>query len=137
MRRLIAGTGMSLMFLITALAANAAGLDGKAALLCALTEADDCIAGRGCKSDAAGSLNLPNFVRVDFANKLISTTRENPNKRTTKIAQVIETESELLIQGSDAGRGWTASLNRETGALAVTATGNGLTFVAFGMCTAG
>ena len=55
--------------------ARAAGpFDGSVPLICALIEVMDCEPGADCQCGAPESVNLPPFVRLNFTEKMLSTT---------------------------------------------------------------
>jgi hypothetical protein len=55
--------------------ARAAGpFDGSVPLICALIEVMDCEPGADCQRGAPESVNLPPFVRLNFTEKMLSTT---------------------------------------------------------------
>jgi hypothetical protein len=112
-----------------------AAIDGKSALICAIIDVNDCTAGNGCSVGDNESLDLPDFIRIDFANKEITARDEEESDRKTIIQVITLSDDGFLLQGSGLGRGWTMSMNKTDGEFALAATGNGLTFAAFGVCT--
>jgi hypothetical protein len=112
-----------------------AEIDGKSSLICAILDVNDCSSESGCAVGDNESLNLPDFVRVDFAKKMITASDTEDSSRKTVIQSVNQSDEGFLLQGSGLGRGWTISLNKNDGEFALAATGNGLSFIAFGVCT--
>lgn len=59
----------------------AAPYDGSAALICALIEVMDCAPAADCQRGAPESVNLPQFIKLSFAEKTLSTTEAAPKNR--------------------------------------------------------
>jgi hypothetical protein len=96
--------------LMTSGAAAAGDFDGSKLLICAPVEAMDCVPGEGCSKERPEDVGAPNFLRIDFANKVIV----GP-KQTTPIL--------LLV------------LDQESGMMTVTLVNREAAFVLFGPCT--
>jgi hypothetical protein len=130
MRRLaiLAGT------VILSLAATpvlAVDFDGSAVLICAPAQTFDCAAGEDCARSLPEEIGAPAFMRIDVANRAVI----GP-KRTSPILFVDKSETQLLLQGTELGYGWTIALDRETGKMTATLANREGVFVLFGACTA-
>jgi len=130
MRRLaiLAGT------VILSLAATpvlAVDFDGSAVLICAPAHTFDCAAGEDCATSLPEEIGAPAFMRIDVANRAVI----GP-KRTSPILFVDKSETQLLLQGTELGYGWTIALDRETGKMTATLANREGVFVLFGACTA-
>ncbi len=115
--------------------ARAASFDGSEPLLCASVEAYDCGAGGDCFKGTAESINAPQFIRLDFEQKLARATRLGGEERTAKIESMTREEGKLILQGVQLGLGWSMVITQESGTMALTAAGNQAVFVIFGACT--
>jgi hypothetical protein len=115
--------------------ARAASFDGSEPLLCASIEAYDCSAGWECLKGTAESINAPQFIRLDFEQKLTRATRLGGEERTAKIESITREGGKLILQGVQMGLGWSMTIAQESGAMALTATGEQVVFVIFGACT--
>ncbi len=114
---------------------RAASFDGSEPLLCASVEAYDCGAGGECFKGTAERINAPQFIRLDFEQKLARATRLGGQERTAKIASMTGEEGKLILQGVQLGLGWSMVITQESGAMALTAAGDQAVFVIFGACT--
>jgi hypothetical protein len=112
-----------------------AGLDGSAPLLCAVIEVFECSVEKDCMEGTLESMNIPQFVKVDFANNKIATTEESAEKRESPIHNFAKVDGMLILQGMQNGRGWSMVIAEETGKMTATASGDGGGFVIFGACT--
>ena len=113
---------------VTAFADEA--IDGKNPLICATIEAIDCSPGEKCEKGLPEDIGAPQFLRIDFANKKIV----GP-KRTTEIRMMERNDEQITLQGYELDMGWTLSLDRSTGKMAITLAGSDVAFVVFGACT--
>ena len=125
-----------------AMSASAATFDGSQTLLCALQDVTQCDAGTECLGVTPEGINVPDFLQVDAANKLISATPEAGTERTTAIERTEHMDGKLILQGADDGiegvrdgLAWSMVIDDTTGKLVVSASGDGFAFVAFGACT--
>ena len=116
--------------LLTWGAAAAGDFDGSKLLICAPVEAMDCVPGEGCSKERPEDVGAPNFLRIDFANKVIV----GP-KQTTPILLMDKSDNQLLLQGKELGYAWTLVLDQESGTMTVTLVNREAAFVLFGPCT--
>ena len=93
-------------------AALGADFDGKLALVCAPGEVSQCDTSASCEKVAAGEIELPDQFQVDFQKKLLHST---DGKRSSPISHVDASESTLIFQGAQNGRGWSIAIDRATG----------------------
>jgi len=123
------------LVLLAPLTASAKGpFDGSKPLLCSIHEADECIEEGACLDSDADDVRLPAFVRIDIKGKKIMILDEGRENETTTIQNVSKSDAALVIQGVEAGRGWTYLINRE-GETVLTVSGDGVAWAAFGDCT--
>lgn len=115
---------------LTCASAQAADFDGSRTLLCANIEARDCVAGEECVRGLPGDVGAPQFMRIDFARKLVA----GP-KREAAIKLIEQSNNELLLQGTELGYAWSIALSQETGETVVTILNRDGAFVLFGACT--
>jgi hypothetical protein len=130
MRILACVAGVAAAAGLLALPARAGDFDGSKLLLCALVEALDCAPGTACEKSTPGEIGAPAFFRIDFAGKTLI----GP-KRTTPIALMQKTDTQILLQGTELGYAWTVVLDAETGEMATTLANREGVFVVFGACT--
>jgi hypothetical protein len=109
---------------------SAGDFDGSKKLICATTNAMDCVSGEECIKGRPGDIGAPRFLSIDFAQNAV----EGP-KRTTAIAHMEKSEDQILLQGNELGFGWTIALDQENGDMVVTLVNRDGAFVLFGSCT--
>jgi hypothetical protein len=113
----------------------AAIYDGSVPLICALIEVMDCAPGADCQRGAPESVNLPQFIKLNFTEKTLSTTEAAQKQQTTPIKQLERFDSSLILQGVEGGRAWSLVIARETGKMSATVADDQSGFVIFGACT--
>jgi hypothetical protein len=110
-----------------------AKFDGSVPLLCAPIEVIECEAGGKCYNGSAEDVNLPQFIKIDFKNKMLSA--NNEPGRTAPFIHFERDHGRLILHGGQNGRGWTAIISEETGKLSATISEERLGFIVFGACT--
>ncbi|MGN6731166.1 MAG: hypothetical protein ACTHMB_04245 [Candidatus Binatia bacterium] len=115
---------------ITLGTAFAADFDGSNPLICATTDAMDCVPGQDCAKGRPADMGAPAFLRIDFTKKTIG----GP-KRTTPIISMDNSENQILFQGKELAYGWTVALDQESGDFSATLVNREGVFVLFGSCT--
>jgi hypothetical protein len=108
----------------------AADFDGSKPLLCATIDAHFCDVGEVCYRTLPGVLGAPQFIRINFAKKLVA----GP-QRTTEIRFMESGEGQLLLEGTELGYAWGIALDTKTGAISTTLVSHENVFVLFGACT--
>lgn len=121
---------------ISALPAAAEDFDGTKALICASIESYECVPGGECLKGTAESINAPQFIRLDFKDKVARAARPDGEERTSSIESLIQSEGELILLGTQGDLGWSMSITTASGKMALSATGDRVAFVVFGACTA-
>ncbi len=112
---------------------EAAGkFDGAAPLLCVPITVMECAREADCRRVTAESVNLPQFLKVDVK---AGTVLSDESKRTSPFRNIEHLDGTLLLQGGQAGRGWTMAISEETGSMSATILSAGEGFVVFGSCT--
>ena len=114
--------------------AVATHFDGSKPLLCAATEATECVDGAGCVVGSAEAINLPEFFRIDFKEKEIRSTRADGTKRSTPLENLSTSESGIILRGAQQNLGWTMSISSE-GRMSLAVSGDRVAYTVFGICT--
>jgi hypothetical protein len=109
--------------------------DGSVPLICAMIEVTDCAPGADCQRGAPESVNLPPFVKLNFAEKTLSTTEAAPKQEVTPIKHLESFDSRLILQGVEGGRAWSLIIAKDSGKMTATVSGDRAGFVIFGACT--
>jgi hypothetical protein len=115
--------------------ASATGFDGSQPLLCASIETFDCAPGGDCLKGTAESMNVPQFIRLDFKDGAARATRPDGTERTSKIESTTLNDGALILQGVQGNLGWSMAIAQDGGSMALTVAGEQVGFVIFGACT--
>ena len=123
-----------LCIIVTPLSIAAADFDGSKPLLCATIETFECGFGIECQRGTSQSINLPQFLKIDFKDKKISGTRESGEVLTTEIENMERSDGKLVLQGTQNNKGWSMLINEATGKMTITVTDDQVGFMVFGAC---
>jgi hypothetical protein len=110
--------------------ALAGDFDGSKPLICATVQALECVAGEDCVRGRAADIGAPTFMRIDFARKVVI----GP-QRTSPVQLMEESESQLLLQGTERGFAWSIALDKDTGEMSATLVDRDGAIILFGACT--
>jgi hypothetical protein len=110
--------------------ADAGNFDGSKPFLCAVTSLMECDAGK-CERETAESTGAPPFFRIDVPGKVI--TAEPARK--SPLRSHMRADGLLIVQGGEEGRGWSATIDEETGKMSAGVVGQDHVFAVFGACT--
>ena len=122
-----------LLLLATVIAAVAAPpYDGSKPMQCSIETVMVCSDPSVCVRGTAQTVNLPQVLNVDVANRLISGAATG---RTIKIAWVNNDGGRLLIGGTELGGGWTMAVGADTGAMSSAVIVRSGGFLLFGKCS--
>ena len=113
----------------------AGDFDGSKPLICAVIETIECELGNACQRGEAENIGIPSFLKINFKEKLISSTPESGPIRTTKIINMERLDGNLLLQGVQNGRVWGMVINEKTGKTTISASDGQAGFIVFGACT--
>jgi len=124
------------MILLMALAgtpnlAAAGPYDGSRPLLCAVTAILECGAAGQCERHIAEDETAPAILKVDVAGQTVTTGAA----RKSALKSVTRLDGQLIVQGSENGRGWSATIDEDTGRMAGAIVNNDYIFSLFGACT--
>ncbi|MGI9236842.1 MAG: hypothetical protein ACR2QZ_05565 [Woeseiaceae bacterium] len=123
--------------------AAAADFDGSKPLLCASMELQECVPGVGCERVTADNINAAEFFRIDVKKKTIVVSARNQERPPQRIEASTKTDDLLVIQGSDDGvegvrddgLAYSFAIDKISGKMVLTASGDEVAFVVFGSCT--
>jgi hypothetical protein len=113
----------------------AATYDGSVPLICALIEVMDCEPGADCQRGTPESVNLPQFIKLNFTEKTLSTTEAAQRQQSTPIKNIEQFDSRMILQGVEGGRAWSLIIAKETGKMSAAVADDQVGFVIFGACT--
>lgn len=114
--------------------AQADNLAGADRFLCASSRVVRCYSLGDCDSGPPWEWNMPSFIHVDLKKKLLSTPAASAEQRRSPITFVREA-GEIVVQGSENGRGLSMVINEETGLASSAIALDGITVTVFGACT--
>lgn len=130
------GMASILALTLTPLCAVAQGVDGKNPLICSTVEVFDCEPGGSCIRGLARDIDAPQFFFLDFEKGLARTVRADGEEQTSAIGKTLAEEGQLILQGVQLGRAWSATIAQQSGDLVLSVAADGVAFVLFGACTA-
>jgi hypothetical protein len=122
------------LLLLTPITVPASDFDGIKPLICALKDDFEC-GPDGCERVTSEAINLPQFLRLNFKEKQITTVREGVQARTTKMERAESLESSLFVQGLENNLAWSLVIDKAAGKMVMTIAGDQVGFVVFGACT--
>ena len=121
------------------LAASAANFNGKDPVLCATLEAIRCDKPPGashvCARGLAAGLNVPQFIKVDFANNEVTATTETGVADVSAIGRVSRGNGHIVVLGADEGHGWALALEERSGYMTASVVGDVEGLMIFAACT--
>jgi len=113
-------------------------------LICAISSYYECTLESGCQKSSADEINAPRFFKIHLDEKTVTPMGQlsaKPHK--SKIVSMTYLDGMVVLQGVEDGDikkpdgvGWTASINVESGKIALTASGLDVGFVGMGACAA-
>jgi hypothetical protein len=109
----------------------AANYDGSTPFVCVPTAVAECVSEGECRPGTAESENLPDFFKVNLKEKTIGS---HDKTRVSPIKLIDQTAGALTLYGVDADRSWVLMIQKKTGRMSASITGNGESFVIFGVC---
>jgi hypothetical protein len=143
MRRII--LFFSLLFVSGTIAPTvfAADFDGSKPLLCSVIKVFECSPTEGCKEYSAEEENIPQFLKIDFNEKKLTSPLGGEPMRTSEIERMEQIDGKLMLQGAEDGienvkdgLAWSIAIEEDTGKMVLTASGDAVGFVVFGACLA-
>ena len=120
---------------ISSSAALADSLAGEDRLLCSAVEIIVCNEDGDCESGQPWELNVPQFIVFDLKKKELSTTEASGEDRTSPIVNLTRENGQIVAQGVQFERAFSAVLNEEDGHITIAIAIDGMAISAFGACT--
>ena len=88
------------------------------------------------------TVGLPRKFIIDFKARLIKPSKESLVRKTSKINNIEHLENKLILQGVedgvenvDDGLAWSIVISKKTGKVVLSASGDGVAYVLFGVCS--
>jgi hypothetical protein len=124
---------------ITASVAGAGDFGGTRPLLISVIRVVECTPDAACREVTPASVDLPQFLKIDFANKTIGPAAADDETPATTIERQEVVDGKLILQGAEDGYqkmrdglGWTIAISDVSGQVVLTASGDQVAFVVFG-----
>ena len=131
-----------IMLAMSSAAASATSLDGSQPLLCASATVIECLPIEGCRLVAAAAIGAPDFIRLDFSAKTLTSGGAGDSGKSSVIERSDVVDGKLILQGAEDGVegvrdgiGWTLAFAQDSGRMVLTASGDDVAFTIFGACT--
>ena len=139
MKRYIWIVCVLLCSIIEASAVGAGDFDGTRPLLVSVIRVVECVPDGACREVTPASVELPQFMKIDFTNKTIRPAAAGDKAPATTIERQEVVDGKLILQGTEDGYekmrdglGWTMAISEATGQVVLTASGEQVAFVVFG-----
>jgi hypothetical protein len=123
--------------------AAAGGLDISKSLLCRSDEGREYHAGGRIKPFNPESVGLANKFVIDLKQGMVKPTADSYVHRRSRIQKIAHVENKIIllgaedgVEGVDDGVGWAMAISRDTGRFTISAAGQGVGYIVFGVCTA-
>jgi hypothetical protein len=129
--------------ILAASAVGAGDFDGTRPLLIAVNRVMECTPADACREVTPASVQLSQFLRIDFAKKAILPARAGDGFPASTIERQEVVDGKLILQGAEDGYekmrdglGWTMAISAASGQVVLTASGDQVAFVVFGAALA-
>ena len=133
------------VFLCSIIAASSVGagdFDGTRPLLISVIRVVECVPDGACREVTPASVELPQFLKIDFTKKTIRPADADDETPDTVIERMESVDGKLILQGAEDGyknvedgAGWTMSIEQDSGKGVLTFATPGAAVVVFGVCT--
>ena len=125
--------------IIAASTVGAGDFDGTRPLLISVIRVVECTPDGTCREVTPASVELPQFMKIDFTKKTIRPAAAGDETPATTIERQEVVDGKLILQGAEDGYekmrdglGWTMAISEESGQVVLTASGYQVAFVVFG-----
>ena len=105
-------------------------------ILCSVTNVIECRAGMDCLESSAEAIKIPQFIKIDLDEKKMSDATVKDSTKSTSIKSMVRQEGDIILQGSEVGRGWSVIISEQTGKFSATISEDDFGFIIFGSCMA-
>jgi hypothetical protein len=139
MKKYILIVGVFLCSIIATSTVGAGNFDGTQPLLISVIRVMECTPDGSCREVTPDSIQLPQFLKIDFAKKAIRPAAADDKTPATTIERQEVVDGKLILQGAEDGYekmrdglGWTMAISEDSGQVVLTASGDQVAFVVFG-----
>lgn len=116
-------------------ASSADDLEGAEELLCTAVQATVCHSHGECETGAPWNWNVPQFIRIDLNERMLSTTEASGENRQTPVDNFLVDEGVIFLQGIELGRAFSFVIEEASGFASIAVARAGMTVTVFGACT--
>ncbi len=124
-----------LLMMVASTVAMADDLAGSEAILCTSIQATVCYMDEDCEIGTPWNWNIPQFIEIDFAEKVLRTTKASGENRQTPFKNIEREDGLIFLQGVERGRAYSFAIEEDTGLVSIAVARNGVTVSVFGACT--
>ncbi len=126
---------MVLLIMVVSTTALADDIKDAKGILCTAVQATVCFMEGDCEIGAPWNWNIPQFIEIDFAKKVLRTTRASGENRQTPFKNLEREAGLIFLQGVERGRAFSFTIEEDTGLVSIAVARNGVTVSVFGACT--
>ncbi len=127
---------LCLIFWMIPVLAVAADRDKSAEILCSVTKVIECDSYGDCMVSTAEGINIPQFLKIDLLGKTMADASLKDSPQKSAIRSMIRENGEIIMQGSENGRGFTMVVDETSGKFSATISEDSFGFIVFGACMA-
>ena len=114
----------------------AADRDKSAEILCSASKVIECDPYGDCVNSSAEKINIPQFIKIDLIGKTMADGSVKDSPKKTAIRTMIRENGEIIMQGSENGRGFTMVVDEQSGKFSAAISEDSFGFIVFGACMA-
>jgi hypothetical protein len=104
-------------------------------LLCSSVHATECLDSGECAGGLPWVHNVPQFIRIDLEELMLSTTEASGQNRSTPIKEMERHDEAIILQGNEMGRAFSIVISEVTGRASIAVAADGEAVVVFAACT--
>ncbi len=134
---------LAISLAVIASSAEAVALEAGTPLVCSSNEIFECDRGIDCQRTTFEAVDAPAMFLVDTEKNEIRPLPQREAVPASTIERAERIDNKIILQGAEDGRegvrdglGWTLAVAEDTGHMVLTASGEDVGFVIFGMCVA-
>ncbi|NOR24775.1 MAG: hypothetical protein GQ542_10360 [Desulforhopalus sp.] len=101
-----------------------------------MTKAIECDSDGDCVISSAEKINIPQFIKIDLIGKTMADGSVKDSPKKTAIRSMVRENGEIIMQGSENGRGFTMVVDEQSGKFSATISEDSFGFILFGACMA-
>jgi len=101
---------------------------------CDIIRTIECGQGGECQVGTAESIGMPQTLKINFKDEIISGMGKDQKVRTTKIQNLERVEDKLILHGIQNGKAWSMVITEATGKMTLSVSDNQVGYIVFGLC---